>query len=84
MKKHIMKKVLLFSLALIAVAAISSCKKDRLCVCTTEVSGSFNFSGTADTTFANVSKGDAETKCDGLNSSYSSGDESAVTTCELK
>ena len=79
-----MKKVLLFSLVLIATATISACKKDRICTCTSVVTGSFNFTASADTTFVNVNKGDAETKCSALESSVSADGESITTTCELK
>lgn len=63
-----MKKALLFSLALIAVGIISSCNKDRVCECEIKTTGFIPISFTVDTTFTNVSKGDAESKCNDLNS----------------
>ncbi len=78
-----MKRVLLFSLALVATAAISSCKKDRTCTCTSEASGTFNFTVSADTLLVDLSKSDAVAKCEGFSSSYTDGNESVVTTCEL-
>jgi len=79
-----MKKSILFVVALAAAAAFSSCKKDRVCTCTVETTGTFNFSATVDTTFVDMSKSDAEAKCTAENSSFSAGGETATTTCELQ
>jgi hypothetical protein len=79
-----MKKVLLFSLALVATAAISSCKKDRTCTCTSEISGTLNLTVSADTLLVDMSKSDAVAKCESFNSSFTDGNETVETTCELK
>ena len=78
-----MKKLLILSVVAVGFA-ITACKKDRTCTCTTTTSGTFNFTVSGDTVFKDMSKSDAEAACDGLESSGSSGGESYETTCELK
>ena len=78
-----MKKVLF--IAVVAVASLASCKKDRVCTCTTTPA-----SGTATTdvtTYYKVKKGDARLMCMGSQSVQTSGSVSVTgskTTCELK
>jgi hypothetical protein len=80
-----MKKSILFGLVLIAAATISSCKKDRVCSCEVTTTGLLNLSINVDTTFVDISKADAESKCTGLNASVTDPlfDTTVETVCEL-
>lgn len=74
-----MKKVLF--IAVLAVASLASCKKDRTCTCTSDVAGS-----TAQTvTYLDAKKGDARAACLSSKSTYTSGSTSTTvtTTCSL-
>ncbi len=81
-----MKKVILLCTVLLGIVAISSCKKDRICECTVESTGFLTLTLTVDTTFTDISKGDAETKCSALNSSVEDPEFglNVETTCELE
>ena len=57
-----MKKMILAVVILGGVATLSSCKKDYVCTCSGEILG-VPYSG-ADTTFTDMTKKDAEAKCD--------------------
>lgn len=79
-----MKKAIIFSMVLTAFAVVS-CKKDYICGCTTTTtSGSGTVTGSGDTTFTDITKSDAETKCNSFESSGSFGGYSWDTDCELK
>ncbi|MDF2436862.1 MAG: hypothetical protein K0Q95_1238 [Bacteroidota bacterium] len=70
-----MKKVIF--IAIVAVASLASCKKDRVCTCTS--------GGTAYTkTFTKAKKADARAACLSTTSASTTGGTSYVTTCELK
>ena len=78
-----MKKVLF--IAVVAVASLASCKKDRTCTCTTTVNGAS--AGTATVVVYNdAKKGQAQAAC--LNktttSTVGSTTYTSVETCELK
>lgn len=64
--------------------AATSCKKDRVCSCDVKTTGLLTFNVTVDTTFIDVSKDEAGTKCTALNSSYADGINTVTSTCELK
>jgi hypothetical protein len=68
-----MKKVIF--IAIVAVASLASCKKDRVCTCTT---GSY----TSIVTYTDAKKGDARAACLSTTSTSTYG--SSVTTCTLK
>jgi hypothetical protein len=68
-----MKKVIF--IAIVAVASLASCKKDRTCTCT-----SAGYSSV--TTFTKAKKGDARAAC--LSYTATSGSYSYAVTCELK
>ena len=74
-----MKKVL-FSLAVVALFAATSCKKDYTCECTTTstVDGVDDF--TSEVELLNVSKSDAEDACDAADISTGV----TTTSCDLK
>jgi hypothetical protein len=73
-----MKKGLLF-VAVIA-ASLASCKKDRICTCTTTASG---FTGTPnETTYTKSTKAAASANC--LSSTEVDNGVTYTTTCELK
>lgn len=73
-----MKKGLLF-VAVIA-ASLASCKKDRVCTCTTTYNGT---AGTPDvTTYEKSTKGAARANC--LSSTSTNNGDTYVTTCDLK
>lgn len=79
-----MKKITLFALALVAIS-FASCKKDRVCTCTT--TGSFGTTKDV-TTFYKAKKSDAREMCIGsqTETTYSNGSVNTgnKTTCELK
>ena len=79
-----MKKVFLF-VAVVTAASFASCKKDRVCTCTTTTSGG---TATEVTTYHEVKKGDARQMCTGsqTTTTYSTGGATVGddTTCELK
>jgi len=79
-----MKKVLLMSMVFAGITAMTSCAKDRVCECTTSTTGLITLSITTDTTFVNVSKGDAETKCSALNANYDDGTNTVDVDCALQ
>lgn len=81
-----MKKVLF--IAVVAVASLASCKKDRTCTCTTTSSG---VTTTEVTVIHEAKKGDARQMCYGTQTTttVSGGGASGTsvgddTTCELK
>lgn len=77
-----MKKVLF--IAIVAVASLASCKKDRTCTCTTTTSGG---TVTDVTVYHDVKKGDARQLCIGSQTTTTYTGGSTVgdnTTCELK
>jgi len=74
-----MKKVLLF-VAVVAAISFVSCKKDRVCTCTTTTGG---VSGTADVvTYTKSLKKDARLMC--MSESGTSGGVAYTKTCTLK
>jgi hypothetical protein len=78
-----MKKVLF--IAVVAVASLASCKKDRVCTCTSTSS----LGGTATTntvTYTEAKKGDARANCLSKTEAETFGSTSytVTTTCELK
>jgi hypothetical protein len=79
-----MKKLFFFVAVSGILFAATSCKKDRVCSCDVVTTGIVNFSITIDTTFVDVSKDEAGTKCTALNSSYDDGLNTVKSTCELK
>jgi hypothetical protein len=74
-----MKKVIF--IAFVAVAALTSCKKDRTCTCTT-VAGSYT--DTQVTTYTAAKKADARAAC--MSTSYipTGSTVTVTTTCTLK
>jgi hypothetical protein len=68
-----MKKVLF--IAVVAVASLASCKKDRTCTCT-------DAGGTTVVTYTKAKKGDARAAC--LSSTSTYGSTSYSTVCTLK
>ncbi|MBI3134696.1 MAG: hypothetical protein HYZ14_08500 [Bacteroidetes bacterium] len=74
-----MKKMILAVAILGGVAALTSCKKDYVCTCSGTVLG-VSYSG-ADTTLADMTKKDAEAKCDTWDFSYGTDNNQS---CELK
>jgi hypothetical protein len=68
-----MKKVIF--IAIVAVASLASCKKDRTCTCT---SGGYS----SVTTYTKAKKGDARAAC--LSYTVTDVGYSYVVTCELK
>lgn len=78
------KKLMIFGAFALLSALVVSCKKDRTCSCTTVTTGTINATVTGDTTFVDVSKKDAESKCSSLESSGSVMGQTWDTTCELK
>jgi hypothetical protein len=77
-----MKKVLF--IAVVAVASLASCKKDRTCTCTSTTAG---VAGTPQVTVYNdVKKGEAKANCVNYTTTSTVGSTSytTVTTCELK
>jgi hypothetical protein len=79
-----MKKVFLF-VAVVAASSFASCKKDRVCTCTTTTSGG---SVIEETTYHDVKKADARQMCIGHQTVTTYSGSPAVTgddtTCELK
>ncbi|MBK7130566.1 MAG: hypothetical protein IPM74_11865 [Crocinitomicaceae bacterium] len=73
-----MKKVALALVVVASAVVFTSCKKDYVCTCSGTVLG-IPYSG-ADTTLADMTKKDAESKCDSFE--FSIGSDSQ--TCELK
>jgi len=59
-----MKKMILGAVVIGGLVTLASCKKDWNCECDVYLFDS-NI-GTADTTFTDMTKSDAETACDGL------------------
>ncbi|MGV6860434.1 MAG: hypothetical protein ACWA41_01615 [Putridiphycobacter sp.] len=78
-----MKKTFLIVAAL-GLFVATSCKKDRTCSCTTTWSGSTSGSLTADTLLTDMTKKDAQAKCDSYDASVSFGGDTYTTECELK
>ncbi|MES2593019.1 MAG: hypothetical protein V4608_14145 [Bacteroidota bacterium] len=75
-----MKKGILF-VAVIAAFSFASCKKDRICSCTSTYNGVAGT--TADvTTYTKSTKGAAKANC--LSSTETNGSVTTVTTCDLK
>lgn len=81
-----MKKLTLFAVAAFAVASMTSCKKDRVCTCTTTGSTTQNI-----TTYTKVKKGDAKKACSSLTATVTSTDAAGTvttypyaTSCTLK
>lgn len=66
-----MKKLVLALAVVGGVAALSSCKKDWTCSCTTTTTGTVNSTTTVDTVFTDMKKDEAETACTAGNSSVS-------------
>lgn len=70
--------MILAAVVLGGLAALTSCKKDHICTCSGSVFG-FEYSG-ADTTLMDMSKKDAESKCESFEFTLGSD----YQTCELK
>lgn len=77
------KNLMIFSAFALLTALTVSCKKDRTCTCSSTYSGIITGTFTADTTFMDVSKKDADSKCSSLQSSGSVLGQTWETTCEL-
>lgn len=77
-----MKKVFIFAIA-VGGLAFTACKKDHVCRCEITTTGTISASFSADTTFADSKKKDAEAKCTDLNESATIGAESITTVCAL-
>jgi hypothetical protein len=77
-----MKKVLF--IAIVAVASLASCKKDRTCTCTTTtVTSAGSFTGDPEVTeYPKSKKGAARAHC--LSSTSTSTYGTSTTTCDLK
>ena len=78
-----MKKVLLF-VAVVSAASFASCKKDRVCTCTstfTPAGGGSATTSTQVTTYTKAKKGDARSHCLSGTSTDASG--SNAWTCTL-
>ena len=77
-----MKKTLLF-VAVVAAASFASCKKDRVCTCTSSYTGQTTPSDPVVTTYPDSKKSAARSHCLSSTTTSSSG---VVTTnsCELK
>ena len=73
-----MKKVLLFVAVVVAIS-FASCKKDRVCTCTTTYGST---SSTDVTTYIKSLKKDAREKC--MSESGTTGGAAYTTTCTLK
>lgn len=74
-----MKKMIFAAVVVSGLATLASCKKDWTCECDAYLFDS-NI-GKVDTTFVDVSKGDAQTSCDGLEVLVFG---SGLQDCELK
>jgi hypothetical protein len=79
-----MKKLFFFVAVSGILFAATSCKKDRVCSCDVATTGILTFNATFDTTFVDVSKDEAGSKCTALNSNYNDGFNTVTSTCELK
>jgi hypothetical protein len=75
-----MKKVLF--IAVVAVASLASCKKDRTCTCTYTYSDG-SPTNTSVVTYTEAKKGDAKKACVSGYSVDTNGDKTTA-TCELK
>ena len=78
-----MKKITLLAVAFVALTAVS-CKKDRICTCTTTSTGGTT---TQKTTMYEVKKSDARENCIGYQTETTSSAGTSTgdkTTCELK
>ena len=79
-----MKKVILF-VAVVSAISFASCKKDRVCTCSSTVNGTS--SGPASViTYTKAKKGDARSQCLSSTSTQTVAGTSyvSVTTCTLK
>ncbi len=80
-----MKKITLLAVAAIAVLSMTSCKKDRVCTCTTTFST--GGTSTSTTTMYKVKKHDARIFCVGDQTTTTNAAGTTTgdkTTCELK
>lgn len=85
-----MKKIALFSFAVVALS-LASCKKDRTCECTYTQSGTTNVtSHTESTTYTKIKKSDAKYLCTKDSRTYTqtgvgySSTGSSMSDCKLK
>jgi hypothetical protein len=78
-----MKKVLLF-VAVVAAASFASCKKDRVCSCTSvdTFTGGGSATSATVTTYTKAKKGDARAACLSSTTTYVGG--TNTTTCSIK
>jgi hypothetical protein len=78
-----MKKITLIVLA-VAGVALASCKKDRVCTCTTTPTS--GVASTTETTYFDATKKDARSKCIGSQTNVTApvASTGSKTTCELK
>jgi hypothetical protein len=80
-----MKKLMILGVVAAGLVTFASCKKDRVCTCTATSTGSgADFSVSGDTTYVDISKKDAESKCDSNEGTVTFGEATISTTCELK
>ena len=75
-----MKKVLLF-VAVVTAASFASCKKDRVCTCTTTYTGGISAGTPQTTTYTESKKSAARANC--LSTTSTSGTITATKTCTL-
>ncbi len=75
-----MKKIIF--IAVVAVASLASCKKDRTCTCTQTSTQPGYTGGTQVYTVVKAKKSDAKKAC--ITSSTTTGGYTYTTTCELK
>lgn len=66
------------TIALLSIVALSSCKKDWRCVCTTNTGNTQNVH-----TYEETTKKIAKDRCEAENKSYQSGSQTITETCEL-
>jgi hypothetical protein len=80
-----MKKIFLF-LAVVSAFSFASCKKDRVCTCTTnQTSNGITTTSTDVTTYNDSRQSDARELCQGQATTTTNGNGSTTaTTCKLK
>ncbi len=79
LKKSIMNKKVIFSLVAVGFLALTSCKKDFTCECTTS---SMGISNTVQTTI-NDTKSNAEESCESGSGTVTNMGVEATTTCKI-
>ena len=84
-----MKKIFLL-LSVVAVASLTSCKKDRTCTCTTTITpaptlpAGYSSTSTSETTYTKVTKGTAKRACVKTTETETGDTYSTVRDCKLK